>query len=81
MSDQLAVGSTHEGYAEVEGNEDGYVRLKCQCGQVVKKRRDAFVPGLHVVICLACGNNSTEVTMLDGEHRSVSAEDHRSTGL
>lgn len=73
MSDQLAIEAPHEGYVEIEPptRTSQYFRLRCQCGHVIKKRKDSFVPGLHVVICLVCGNNSTEVTMLDGEHRAA----------
>jgi hypothetical protein len=65
-------------FEEIEGGPPEQMRLKCHCGNVIKKRRDAFLPGAHVVICLACSNTSSEVTLLSGETRAVTAASHRS---
>lgn len=75
----IAQEAPREGYAEVEGPED-QIRLRCQCGNIIKKRRDSFLPGSHVAVCLVCHNQSTEVTLLTGEHREVSNADRASGG-
>jgi archaellum component FlaF (FlaF/FlaG flagellin family) len=69
--------ATKNGYTEVEGPED-QIRLLCDCGQVIKKRRDSFLPGTHTCICLACGNTSSTVKLLSGEQVEITAATHRS---
>lgn len=68
--------STTHGYEEVETRPE-LIALQCHCGQVIKHRRDSFLPGMHVTTCLACGNISTEVKLIDGETVAVTAESHR----
>jgi hypothetical protein len=70
------IQATKHPYNEVEAREE-LIALQCRCGHVIKKRRDTFQPGLHVVICLACSNCSTEIEMMSGEHVEVTAESHR----
>ena len=66
------------GFVEVEAQDPSYVSVRCDgCGQVIKKRRDAFMPGLHQIICLACGNRDSEITLLSGERKALTAESHR----
>ena len=77
IPDAIAETAPRRGYEEVEGADPKLMYLHCHCGQIIKKRRDSFVPGLHVVICLACNNCSTELTRLDGEHVVKTAADHR----
>ena len=68
--------SSKRPYEEVETRPE-LIALKCHCGQVIKRVRDQFQPGLHVVICLACGNVSTEIQLRDGATVAVSSESHR----
>lgn len=68
---------TKEAYSEVEGPED-QIRLRCQCGHVIKRRRDSFLPGTHVAICTVCGNQSSAVVLLTGETRAITAESYQS---
>jgi len=72
--------ATKKAYAEIEGEKPETIYMKCCCGQVIRKRRDAFLPGLHVVICLACSNCSSEVELLSGETVKVTADAHRGGG-
>jgi len=65
------------GFLEVETQDPSLAAFQCQCGQVIKKRKDAFVPGLHVLICLACGDRSSEIQLMSGEVKAVTAESHR----
>lgn len=75
--DAIAETAPRRSYQEVEGTDSDRIYLRCQCGQIIKKRRDSFLPGLHIVICLACNNCSTELVQLDGEHVVQTAADHR----
>lgn len=70
--------ATKVAYTEVESDHTDEIRLKCHCGHVIKKRRDAFAPGLHTVICLACSNVSCEVVLATGEHVETTDADHAS---
>lgn len=78
MIDEIAETAPRKGYVEVEGKDSERIYLKCQCGQIIKKRRDSFIPGLHVAICLACHNISTEVELLGGEHVEQKPSDAKS---
>jgi hypothetical protein len=73
--DAIAETAPKRAYEEVEGDDAARIYLRCHCGQVIKKRRDSYVPGLHVVICLACNNCSTEAHLLSGEHVEQKAAD------
>jgi hypothetical protein len=66
-------------YTEVPANPFGdNIELECpQCKNIIKKRRDSFVPGLHQVICVKCDHESTAVDLLTGEHREVRDQDRR----
>jgi len=67
-------------FTQVEGKHDE-VRLRCDgCGHVVKKRDDSFVPGLHVVHCLGCGDKTDVVVLLSGEVREHAPADWAGTG-
>jgi hypothetical protein len=55
--------------------------LACDCGEIIHKRVDSFLVGMHVAICLRCDNQSTEVVTPDGRHHKVTAEDHQGTGM
>lgn len=68
--------STKHSYTEVQTRPE-LIALRCHCGQIIKKRRDSFLPGMHVAICLACGNISSEIVLLDGATVAVTAESHR----
>jgi hypothetical protein len=68
--------ATKHPYTEVETRPE-LIAVQCRCGQVIKNMRDRFQPGLHVVICLACSNVSSEIELLSGEKVAVSAESHR----
>ena len=56
------------------------ISLLCRCGHFIARRRDSFLPGTHVIICLQCGNISTEVERLDGTTVAVTAASHRDGG-
>lgn len=60
--------------------QQGEMVLACACGNLITRRRDAFLPGTHVVICLKCHNVSTEVQFLDGHTVAVTAESHQGGG-
>jgi hypothetical protein len=64
-------------YKEVEARIPELIAVQCRCGHVIKQLRDRFQPGLHVVICLACSNTSSEIELLSGERVAVTAESHR----
>lgn len=67
-------------FTEIEAQE-GDTRLKCdECGHVVKKRTDSFVPGLHVIHCLGCGTKSDVAVLLSGEVREHAPADWAGTG-
>ena len=52
-------------FREVIGTE-AEVRYRCDdCGHIIKKRRDSFLPGAHMLICAQCGNSSSEITLLE----------------
>lgn len=72
--------ATKMAYKEVESNSPSSMRLRCHCGQIIKKRKDSFTPGLHVTICLACSNVSPDVVLLSGEMREPTNADHRGGG-
>jgi hypothetical protein len=63
--DAIAETAPKRPYAEIEGDDPARIYLHCQCGQVIKKRRDSFIPNMHVVICLACNNFSTTVQEIE----------------
>lgn len=65
------------GFMEVEGTDASMIYMRCECGHVIKKRHDSFLPGAHVIVCLACNEASSEVEMLSGETRMVTAASHR----
>jgi hypothetical protein len=67
MNDKLAETAPRKPYQEVEGDDESKIYLVCHCGQRIKKRRDSFIRNLHVVICLACNNCSTEVKPIPAE--------------
>ena len=77
MTDAIAETAPKRDYHEVEGRDDARFYFRCHCGQVIKRRRDSFVPGLHVVICLACNNFSTTIVMLNGKEMEQKASDHK----
>ena len=79
MTVQVGQAKLHTCYTEVEGPSD-QIRLRCECGQIIKKRRDSFLPGAHVAICLACGNTSSEIELISGETVEITAASHRSSG-
>lgn len=81
MTRRAAMGTseyaaTKHPYTEVETRPE-LIAVQCHCGQVIKKRRDTFQSGLHVIICLACSNVSSEVQLLDGKTVAVTAESHQ----
>ena len=77
MIDALAETPPKKGYQEVEGTDELRFYFLCHCGQRIKRRRDAFMPGLHVLICLACHNISTDIKMLSGEEVGQRPTDHK----
>lgn len=68
--------ATKHPYTEVETRPE-LIAVQCHCGQVIKNRRDSFRTGLHVIICLACSNVSSEIELLSGETVAVTPESHR----
>ena len=67
-------------YQEIANINRNEISLLCRCGNFISRRRDSFLPGTHVVICLQCGNISTEVERLDGTTVSVTPASHRDGG-
>jgi predicted RNA-binding Zn-ribbon protein involved in translation (DUF1610 family) len=62
-------------FREIAGDEST-VRYSCGgCGNRVKKRRDSFLPGAHMIICAQCGNSDSEIATLSGETVGVRSKD------
>jgi hypothetical protein len=63
---------TTEAFKQVEGGREDLtfpemLRFQCPCGHVIKKRKDSFLPGAHMLTCTVCHNSSSEIHMLNGE--------------
>lgn len=54
-----------------------FIHLRCPNGHVVTKRRDGFLPGGHVAICIECSASSSKVRMLNGEILEIGNAAHR----
>jgi predicted RNA-binding Zn-ribbon protein involved in translation (DUF1610 family) len=62
-------------FRELEANE-GELRFSCpDCGHAIKKRKDSFLPGAHMLICAECGRKGSEIEQLDGELVGVRKKD------
>lgn len=67
------------GFTQMESEDSAVFKMRCNdCNQQIKRRSDSFVPGLHATICLACGQTSSAIDLLDGNKVMVTAESHRS---
>jgi uncharacterized Zn finger protein len=65
-------------FTEVESSDQTKIALRCpECENVIKKRRDSFLVGLHVAFCALCGHSSSAIDTLEGEHVEVTADAHK----
>jgi predicted RNA-binding Zn-ribbon protein involved in translation (DUF1610 family) len=63
-------------YQEVETENEKLMALTCpDCQNVIKQRKDTFLPGAHMVICVLCGFTSADVNLVNGEERRRKAQD------
>lgn len=65
-------------YTEVETENQDCFALRCpDCNNVIKKRKDSFIPGGHMLICVLCNHVGSAVDLMDGTHREIGAKDHK----
>lgn len=65
-------------FREVEGDNAECMSLLCPaCGNVIKKRRDSFLPGAHMVICILCHTTSPDIELLDGQVIQRKPDDYK----
>jgi len=63
-------------FLQRESDPDLLVLACPDCSNKIVKRSDAFLPGLHMAICVSCSFSTDQVMLLDGSMVGKSAESY-----
>lgn len=71
----MEASTRSEAFNEVEGDHSSEFHFQCDCGHVIRKRKDSFLVGAHMLTCSVCGNSSSVIILLDGSTEGIRTKD------